>query len=505
VTPLLDFRIAAFNCPDDPGNVSMAAGNIPDACEPAAGAFFTVTDLGGIWQAECTAGDDGLCTVQLPDGLAVLVSEDESSIAAGYVPRDNPIATEVRTEFAGALFINLPSAQPADMTLVVNPTTGTGGVTVFFSGDGYTPGGNVTVLMTGDGLIVAEVSADEDGSISGSFVAPERDRLTGESTNRIPVFAIDEETGRESNRAIFTYVTTLPTPTVPPTPVVGRPVHVHGGSCDDLAATPRYPLTDLIVPEGVADGAPQAAISEVSYSVIDVSLDELLAEPYAINAHLSHEEMDTYVACGEIGGPRGTDGAIVIGLREQNGSGMTGIAYLIPDPSNPSRTRVSVFLASGLAEEDPTLQPVSDDAVVIQAVMNNGPVSPEFQAGYEITIYGDGRAEIVITPEGASPGIPEADRTAEQETRTVELSADELGTLLRELQAIGFFNLTQADDVDPGQLLVGGSVSAITVTLVDGSWEINGNGLPSHEADLLQQAQQLIADAVGGVTMPDAS
>lgn len=61
--------------------------------------------------------------------------------------------------------------------------------------------------------------------------------------------------------------------------------------------------------------------------------------------------MGISVACGEIGGPRRADGSVIIGLREQHDSGLNGIAYLAPDPADPSRTQVSLFLAAGLAEE----------------------------------------------------------------------------------------------------------------------------------------------------------
>lgn len=257
-TPQLDFRIAAFDCPTDPGSVSLAAGNIPSSCEPATGAAFTVAAEDGTWVASCIADAKGLCIVQLPNEMSVIVTEDIGTVTGGYAPRENPIFTEVRTEFAGALFINLPVAVPA-------PT--------------------------------------------------------------VP-----------------------PAPT--PTPVEGRPIHVHAGTCNDLASSPRYPLTDLTTPEATSEGAAEAAVAEVSYTVIDISLDELLATPHSINAHLNDEDMEVYVVCGEIGGPRRTDGAIVIGLREQNDSGLVGIAYLIPDPTDPERTQISVFLAPGLAEAD---------------------------------------------------------------------------------------------------------------------------------------------------------
>ncbi len=41
-----------------------------------------------------------------------------------------------------------------------------------------------------------------------------------------------------------------------------------------------------------------------------------------------------------------------VGLREQNGSGVEGIAYMVPHPDVPGRTRVTVFVAERLAEED---------------------------------------------------------------------------------------------------------------------------------------------------------
>lgn len=92
-------------------------------------------------------------------------------------------------------------------------------------------------------------------------------------------------------------------------------------------------------------------MAEASYSVIAVSLEQLLAAEHAIHVHQSREQMGSVVACGEIGGPRRADGSVIVGLREQHGSGLSGIAYLAPDPADPGRTQVSLFLAAGLAEE----------------------------------------------------------------------------------------------------------------------------------------------------------
>ncbi|MCC6790636.1 MAG: hypothetical protein IT336_03070 [Thermomicrobiales bacterium] len=392
---------------------------------------------------------------------------------------------------------NTPSLEPA---LTIAPHRGHDGETVSFAGTGYTPGGSVSVLMTGDGLIVAETMADRDGSIAGTFRAPDRDRLTGESGNRIPVFAIDDATGQESNREYFVYVTTLPTatatPSPTPTPIVGRPVHLHQGVCGALDPDWSIGLTDLTTPVAGAAEIVLATVAEASYTVVDISLGELLDGDYAINAHPSREQMRPFVACGEIGGPIRADGSVVVGIREQNGSGLTGIAYLIPDPTDPDRTRISVFLAPGLAEEDPTLLPAADE-IVIQSVVNNGPVSPEFQEGSVITIYADGRVEIVVTPQGASPAIPEDERTAEIETRSSTIQRDDLLDLLSALDEVGFYQITQADEVDPDDLLVGGDTSRLTVTLIDGVWEVDGNGLSGDEGSMLAAAQRAVAAAVG--------
>jgi hypothetical protein len=64
-----------------------------------------------------------------------------------------------------------------------------------------------------------------------------------------------------------------------------QPVHIHEGDCRDLGDV-AYPLEDVV------DG--------VSESTADVSINELISGEYAINVHLSEDEMDVYVACGTL-------------------------------------------------------------------------------------------------------------------------------------------------------------------------------------------------------------
>ncbi len=65
-----------------------------------------------------------------------------------------------------------------------------------------------------------------------------------------------------------------------------QPAHIHPGSCEDLDPKPAHALED------VAGGS--------SESMADVSLEELQNGDFAINVHKSADEIETYVACGDI-------------------------------------------------------------------------------------------------------------------------------------------------------------------------------------------------------------
>lgn len=67
-----------------------------------------------------------------------------------------------------------------------------------------------------------------------------------------------------------------------------HPVHIHNGSCDALGEV-TAPLTDI-------DATGQ------SVTTVPISLDELISGDFAINAHLSAEQIAVYVACGNIAG-----------------------------------------------------------------------------------------------------------------------------------------------------------------------------------------------------------
>ncbi len=114
---MIDFRVAKYTCETDPGNISPTADNAPADCDLTAGVSFTIEAEGLDGPLTCTTDDTGICIVQVPNEAAVTVTEDTSTAPDGYAPRENPIETQAVTEFAGAVFVNLP---------IELPDTGTG-------------------------------------------------------------------------------------------------------------------------------------------------------------------------------------------------------------------------------------------------------------------------------------------------------------------------------------------------------------------------------------------
>ena len=137
--------------------------------------------------------------------------------------------------------------------------------------------------------------------------------------------------------------------------------------------------------------------------------------------------------------------------------------------------------------------PADDDAVVVRLAENSGPLSPEFQEGYEIEITAGGEATYTITPAGASPDLEEPD--LDQVVLEAELADDDLQDLLEELGELGYFEL--ADDVDPDdEPPPGGSISLLAVTLDDDEWLVYPDGLTDDEDRQLVDAQQAVVAAV---------
>jgi hypothetical protein len=154
-----------------------------------------------------------------------------------------------------------------------------------------------------------------------------------------------------------------------------HPAHIHSGTCTQIGEI-IFPLNDL-QPVSTAS-TPQAGgeVAAESTTVVDASLETILAEPHVINVHLSAEDIETYIACGEIAptsGPVGTAGTpekdaaaaatpasgqqLQMPLHELNGSGYQGQATLVD--LGDGTTQVTVQLLRVQNSSTPIASPTS--------------------------------------------------------------------------------------------------------------------------------------------------
>lgn len=148
-----------------------------------------------------------------------------------------------------------------------------------------------------------------------------------------------------------------------------HPAHIHSGTCDELGDV-VYPLNDLQAAAQVDDpdatpvidlGATPDAASAIglvdvvaqSGTEVDVSIDDLLSEEYAINVHESPENIQNFIACGEITGSV-EDGELTIDLQELNNTGYTGRALLTDQGDGTTIVNVSLFTSDQGGTQDAT-------------------------------------------------------------------------------------------------------------------------------------------------------
>ncbi|MCC6630356.1 MAG: hypothetical protein IT340_23485 [Chloroflexi bacterium] len=67
---------------------------------------------------------------------------------------------------------------------------------------------------------------------------------------------------------------------------VSHPAHIHTGTCANLNPRPAYPLSNV-----------QNGTSE---TLVNASLQQIMASQHAINVHKSPQEASIYVACGDL-------------------------------------------------------------------------------------------------------------------------------------------------------------------------------------------------------------
>lgn len=153
-----------------------------------------------------------------------------------------------------------------------------------------------------------------------------------------------------------------------------------------------------------------------------------------------------------------------------------------------SATSTGVERCGPEINDDGTFQ-LSADEIVIRAVVNNGPVAPDSQKGYEVEIAADGSVVVTET-------IP-ADASGEDSERVVTSSSigvDGVNALLQDLDSCGIFYLPQRAEFNDADLPDGGSTSLISIHLADGEWEVLDAFLDGDDSSQFESCQQIIAD-----------
>jgi acid phosphatase type 7 len=118
------------------------------------------------------------------------------------------------------------------------------------------------------------------------------------------------------------------------------------GACSDLGDIVA-PLTTSVRPTGAWHGQDAALPATSSFTTVPVSLAALGTSEHAIV--IASPAGERVVACGDLGGRLTEAGALVIGLRSAQDSGITGIAFLQPSDDS-AQTDISLFVTD--ASED---------------------------------------------------------------------------------------------------------------------------------------------------------
>ena len=135
-----------------------------------------------------------------------------------------------------------------------------------------------------------------------------------------------------------------------------HPAHIHAGTCETLGDVVA-PLSD-VGSDLLMDGTPMAGTEmmgpasalpvDASVTTVALPLADIIAGGHAINIHESAEEIQNYIACGDIGGIMMGEN-LIIGLGERNDSDYSGVAVLTDAGGS---TTVAVYLTEDSDAED---------------------------------------------------------------------------------------------------------------------------------------------------------
>ena len=130
-----------------------------------------------------------------------------------------------------------------------------------------------------------------------------------------------------------------------------HPAHIHSGTCSTLGDV-EFPLENVTASGATASPEASPALelaatpavsgpALMSTTTVETTLDELLGGEHAINVHESDENIQNYIACGDVTGTA-SDGMLTIDLAELNDSGVTGQATLTDNGDGTTTVMVHV-------------------------------------------------------------------------------------------------------------------------------------------------------------------
>jgi hypothetical protein len=138
----------------------------------------------------------------------------------------------------------------------------------------------------------------------------------------------------------------------------GHAAHIHEGVCPDPGpiVAGLSDVSDQFAVDGQpAGGDTMGAVTSqpvmVSVTTVHMGVKEIADGQHSINVHQSADQMDQYIACGDAGGTLIGGADLAFALAEQNGSGISGTAW-VHDRGDGSST-VYLFLTSATTSGTP--------------------------------------------------------------------------------------------------------------------------------------------------------
>lgn len=207
----------------------------------------------------------------------------------------------------------------------------------------------------------------------------------------------------------------------------GHPAHIHFGTCTELGEVahalsnvgPGTVRNGVVSTSGRQVGQTEGFYPvDVSVTRVEVPLETLTGDNYAVNIHESADAIQNYIACGNIGGTQ-YGNTLIVGLGQLNDTGFTGIAVLRADgdttvvtvylhPGEPS----SAAAATPAAEVSPTAAAEGDGAAAQAAAVSIAGFAfdaPSLQIGKGTTVTwtnNDGVPHTVTSDDGAFDSGP---------------------------------------------------------------------------------------------------